>query len=90
MQSTVSAMHSTELFDSKDIVILDIRPKTDYEKYFALIHKAFSQKRKMLRKTLPKELLEKAGIDSTRRPETLTLKEWGMINNPLSSVLFYK
>ncbi|MEK7172062.1 MAG: 16S rRNA (adenine(1518)-N(6)/adenine(1519)-N(6))-dimethyltransferase RsmA [Patescibacteria group bacterium] len=57
----------------------ELKTKTDYEKYFALIHKAFSQKRKMLRRTLPKELLEKAGIDPTRRPETLTLKEWAKL-----------
>ena len=56
--------------------IPELKTKTDYEKYFSLIHKAFSQKRKMLRRTLPKELLEKAGITETRRPETLSIAEW--------------
>lgn len=46
------------------------------EKYFNLIHRAFSQKRKMLRSTLPKELLQKAEITDSRRPETLSLTEW--------------
>ncbi|MBI2453895.1 16S rRNA (adenine(1518)-N(6)/adenine(1519)-N(6))-dimethyltransferase RsmA, partial [Candidatus Peregrinibacteria bacterium] len=44
--------------------------------YFALIHRAFSQKRKMLRATLPVELLTKAAIEPTRRPETMTIDEW--------------
>lgn len=56
--------------------IPELKTKADYEKYFSLIHKAFSQKRKMLRRTLPPELLKKAGITETRRPETLSLKEW--------------
>ena len=48
----------------------------DYAKYFNLIHRGFSQKRKMLRALLPLELLKKAGIDPTRRAETLTIDEW--------------
>lgn len=56
--------------------IPELKTKADYEKYFALIHKAFSQKRKMLRVTLPKELLQKAKITETRRPETLSINEW--------------
>lgn len=56
--------------------IPELKTKADYEKYFNLIHRAFTHKRKMLRATLTKELLEKTGIDPTRRPETLTLKEW--------------
>ncbi|MBI5413092.1 ribosomal RNA small subunit methyltransferase A [Candidatus Peregrinibacteria bacterium] len=51
------------------------------QKYFELIHRAFSGKRKMLRNTLPVELLNKAKIDSARRPETLTIKEWLDIAN---------
>lgn len=50
------------------------------KKYFGLIHRAFSQKRKMLRKTLPAQLLEKAGIDPKRRPETLSVEEWHRIS----------
>ncbi len=48
----------------------------DYKKYFGLIHAAFSQKRKMLSSTVGKELCLKAGIDPTRRPETLSVDEW--------------
>lgn len=51
-------------------------PPQNTEKYFELIHKAFGQKRKMLRSTLPVELLEKARIDPVRRPETLSIDEW--------------
>lgn len=46
------------------------------EAYFSLIHRGFSHKRKMLRSTLPSALLQKSGIDETRRPETLTIEEW--------------
>lgn len=45
-------------------------------KYFELIHQAFLGKRKMLRNTVPVELLNKAKIDPTRRPETLSCQEW--------------
>jgi len=48
----------------------------DLTEYFKLIHQAFAHKRKMLRGTLPVELLNKAKIDPTRRPETLTIEEW--------------
>lgn len=46
-----------------------------------LVKHAFSQKRKMLRNTfgsLPQglELLQKANIAPTRRPQTITIKEW--------------
>lgn len=61
--------------------IPELKTKTDYEKYFLLIYKAFSKKRKMLRRTLPKELLKKAGIIETRRPETLSVKEWMDLTN---------
>lgn len=40
----------------------------NYEKYFSIIHRAFSQKRKMLKNTL--------GIEDTRRPERLSVKDW--------------
>lgn len=56
--------------------IPELKTKADYEKYFSLIHKAFSQKRKMLRGTLPKDLLKKAEITDSRRPETLSVAEW--------------
>ena len=57
-------------------VITIQRHKTPHQLPFDLIHKAFSNKRKMLRSTLGQELCEAAGIDPTRRPETLSLDEW--------------
>ena len=48
----------------------------NFARYFDLIHRGFSHKRKMLRANLPPELLKKAGIDETRRAETLTIEEW--------------
>lgn len=47
-----------------------------FTKYFELIHAAFRTKRKMLRSSLPRELLESAGINESRRPETLGIDEW--------------
>lgn len=59
-------------------------PKADaatLEKVFLLTKHAFSQKRKMLRNTIPnlpggEEWLAKAGINPERRPQTLTIEEW--------------
>ena len=57
--------------------------------FFAVVRAGFSQKRKQLLNTLssglhlPKEqartLLTSAGIDPTRRAETLSLAEWGSV-----------
>jgi len=64
-----------------------IIPADRLEKFFILIKAGFSQKRKTLRNALSnglriapdetEELLSAAGIDSQRRAETLSLKEWG-------------
>lgn len=48
---------------------------------FQLTHLAFGQKRKMLRATIGKiprgmEILQRAHIEPTRRPETLSIEEW--------------
>lgn len=51
------------------------------KKYFELIHRGFSKKRKMLRATLPAALLKKADIDPTRRAETLSLEEWQRLSD---------
>lgn len=59
-------------------------PKADadtLESVFMLTKHAFSQKRKMLRNTIPslpggEEWLERAGIDPQRRPQTLSVDEW--------------
>ncbi|MFA6521466.1 MAG: 16S rRNA (adenine(1518)-N(6)/adenine(1519)-N(6))-dimethyltransferase RsmA [Candidatus Gracilibacteria bacterium] len=53
----------------------------DLNKYFELIHTAFSQKRKMLRAVLDANLLKKAAVDPTRRPETLSAKEWEYLSS---------
>ena len=73
------------------ILIIDVYPKPKLSNegiktLFDLAHAAFNQKRKMLRGSLSPllrqdkqfvaELLEKAGIDPRRRPETLSLKDW--------------
>ena len=73
------------------VLIIDVysQPKLSNEgikTLFDLAHAAFNQKRKMLRGSLSPllgmdkqsvaGLLEKAGIESRRRPETLSLKDW--------------
>lgn len=59
-------------------------PKADaqtFDALFGFVKLAFGQKRKMLRNTfasLPNglEMLEKAGIEGTRRPQTLSIDDW--------------
>ncbi|MFM7686029.1 MAG: 16S rRNA (adenine(1518)-N(6)/adenine(1519)-N(6))-dimethyltransferase RsmA [Actinomycetota bacterium] len=50
---------------------------------FRLVRTAFGQRRKMLRRSLADvvipEQFESAGIDSSRRPEELTVQEWGRL-----------
>ncbi len=73
------------------VLVIDVynQPKLSAEgvdKLFKLAHAAFNQKRKMLRNSLQpllghdsdsvSEVLEQAGIDPRRRPETLSLEEW--------------
>jgi 16S rRNA (adenine1518-N6/adenine1519-N6)-dimethyltransferase len=58
----------------------------DKKRFMRVVKAGFSAKRKMLRNTISAgleiskaeadELLAKAGIDSSRRAETLSLKEW--------------
>jgi len=60
------------------------KPKADpetIERIFTLIKIGFGQKRKMLRNSIGAlengmERMEKAGIDPTRRPQTLSVEEW--------------
>ncbi len=60
------------------------QPKADaatIEKVMKLAKAGFTQKRKMLRNTIAalpggEEALKKAGIDLTRRPQTLSIEEW--------------
>jgi 16S rRNA (adenine1518-N6/adenine1519-N6)-dimethyltransferase len=61
----------------------------DPDFFFQVVKAGFSQKRKQLRNSLSAglrlnggqadELLVRAGIDPKRRPETLTLEEWGAL-----------
>lgn len=48
----------------------------DLKKYFAVIHRGFEHKRKMLRSSFDERILRKAGIDSMKRAETITIEEW--------------
>lgn len=58
---------------------IDLDPPT-YELVFGLSRLAFANRRQMLRRTLASvvrvEDFENAGVDSTRRPETVQLAEW--------------
>ena len=53
--------------------------------YFSIVKAAFSQRRKVLRNTLKglvtPEAMERLGIDSGRRAETLTLEEFAALAN---------
>lgn len=53
-----------------------IVPENEIVRYSKFLHHGFAQQRKMLNKRFDKEILEKAGIDPTRRAETLSVKEW--------------
>ena len=68
-----------------------IADKHTIEQIFTLTKLAFSQKRKMLSNTigtLPKgkELLQKSAIDTTRRPQTLSVEEWKVLAENFSSL----
>jgi len=73
------------------VLIIDVydQPKLsgeDINSLFRLAHAAFNQKRKMLRSSLKallgrdvelvSSVLERAGIDPSRRPESLSLEDW--------------
>ncbi len=74
------------------ILRLDIRPEpavpdVDPARFFQVVRAGFSRKRKQLLNSLSaglalskeeaREVLEAAGIDPRRRPETLSIQEWG-------------
>src|SRR3989344_6361879 len=48
----------------------------DSEKILKVASVAFKNPRKMLKNNIPEELVRKAGIDPSRRAETLTIQEW--------------
>lgn len=49
---------------------------TSPEKLFKIAKRAFAGKRKQLKNTVGSELLEKAGIKTSLRPEELSLEDW--------------
>lgn len=51
-------------------------PELNSTKLREVTRRAFAQRRKMLRSTIPTEWLETAGIDGQRRPETLSVEEF--------------
>lgn len=60
------------------------------ERLFTLTKHAFSQKRKMLRNTIPDlpggaEAMAKVGIDPQRRPQTLSIEEWIALAEAMSA-----
>jgi 16S rRNA (adenine1518-N6/adenine1519-N6)-dimethyltransferase len=61
----------------------------DEEFFFRVVKTAFSQRRKMLSNSLKglrkdiKDRLAEAGIDSSRRPETLSIEEFARLSNVL-------
>jgi 16S rRNA (adenine1518-N6/adenine1519-N6)-dimethyltransferase len=69
-------------------------PVTDVAHFFRVVKAGFSQKRKQLKNTLAAGLsrpspeiiqaLAQAGIDPTRRAETLSLAEWGRLAEELN------
>jgi len=52
------------------------QPDIDIPQWQKFLHHGFMQPRKMINKRFEKDVLEKAGIDSNRRAQTLTGKEW--------------
>jgi 16S rRNA (adenine1518-N6/adenine1519-N6)-dimethyltransferase len=79
-----SALLIVDLFEKPCI------PDENRGAFFTLAKSAFTQKRKMLHNSLAAapgignekaaELLEQAGIDGRRRPQTLTLEEWARLS----------
>jgi 16S rRNA (adenine1518-N6/adenine1519-N6)-dimethyltransferase len=69
----------------------------DVERFFQIVKAGFAQRRKQLRNSLSATLfldapsvgqaLETAGIDPSRRAETLTLKEWGSVYAALAPLM---
>jgi 16S rRNA (adenine1518-N6/adenine1519-N6)-dimethyltransferase len=53
----------------------------DEKRFFAIVHAAFQQRRKQLKNSLAEYHLEGAGIDLSRRPETLSIEEFVEIAN---------
>ncbi len=64
-----------------DCFTKSIASPEEIDRILRLLKMAFAQRRKMLSNTLGKlpeapDLLTRAGIDPTRRPQTLSIQEW--------------
>ncbi|OGQ48153.1 MAG: ribosomal RNA small subunit methyltransferase A [Deltaproteobacteria bacterium RIFCSPLOWO2_02_FULL_47_10] len=62
----------------------------DKELFSAIVKKAFGQRRKMIRNSLPSEYLpalEAAGIEPSRRPETVSIEEFARLASNLTLCL---
>lgn len=75
------------------LVVLDVRPEPavtvdDYDAFFRFVEVVFQSRRKQLGGTLRRlghGQLSDLGIDLTRRPETLDLKEWETLYRAVNS-----
>ena len=56
-------------------------PEEQIKQLFGIAKNAFLHGRKQLKNTISPDMLQKAGIDPTRRPQTLTLEEWRLLIN---------
>lgn len=72
-----------------DSCVVKFVPKPSFdlnvdEKYLAsTLERAFGNRRKMLRNTIPAEVLAEAGIDGARRPEALSVEEFCKLTEKL-------
>ncbi|MFH1541603.1 MAG: 16S rRNA (adenine(1518)-N(6)/adenine(1519)-N(6))-dimethyltransferase RsmA [bacterium] len=57
----------------------------DEKLLFELVHKSFQQRRKQIRNSLKEYNLENAGINMSRRPETLSIEEFASLANYFNS-----
>ncbi|HIC08638.1 MAG TPA: 16S rRNA (adenine(1518)-N(6)/adenine(1519)-N(6))-dimethyltransferase RsmA [Aquificales bacterium] len=62
-------------------------PDYDLSDYKRFLEKLFSDRRKMLRKKLPQEVLEKANVDSTKRVEELNLEDFKRLYEAWKSLI---
>lgn len=78
-----SALQNSQSTDTTNRPTSPIRAQASREKVFQLIDAAFGQRRKTLhaalKKLVPAEAYAKAGIDPTRRGETLTIEEFASL-----------
>jgi 16S rRNA (adenine1518-N6/adenine1519-N6)-dimethyltransferase len=92
------AFYPTPKVDSA-VVRIDVHERppidVDREKLFRVVHAGFAQPRKQLHNALSQQLwlqpgvgpdvMRAAGVEPTRRPQTITLQEWGEITRELAA-----